>query len=70
MATTTVTVHAAPGRGRYTAEFSALPGRTFGPWDMPETIQQLRIAALLEPSEARDLVFDAALTGSATTTTG
>lgn len=68
MPVSTVTVRAR--RGRYTAEFSALPGRTFGPWDMPEMIQDLRISALLEPHEARDLVFDATVTGSATTNTG
>ncbi|MCX4826637.1 hypothetical protein OG883_44155 [Streptomyces sp. NBC_01142] len=68
MSAPTVTVHAA--RGRYTAEFSALPGRTFGPWDMAEMIQDLTISALLEPREARDLVFDAAVKGAATTGTG
>jgi hypothetical protein len=68
MSAPTVTVRAT--RGRYTAEFSALPGRIFGPWDMAEMIQDLRISALLEPLEARDLVFDAAVEGAATTSTG
>ncbi|MFJ4342639.1 hypothetical protein [Streptomyces sp. NPDC088915] len=46
---------------RYTSEFSALPGRTFGPWDFPEMVQDLTISALLEPRAARDLVMDAAV---------
>ncbi|MFF9436712.1 hypothetical protein ACF1BP_23600 [Streptomyces sp. NPDC014735] len=68
MSDLTVTVRA--DRGRYTAEFSVLPARIFGPWDMPETIQELRVSALLEPREARDLVFDASVTGAATRATG
>lgn len=68
MSAQTVTVHA--DRGRYTAQFSVLPGRTFGPWDMPEMIQELRVSALLDPREARDLVFDATVAGSATVPTG
>ncbi|MFE7485139.1 hypothetical protein [Streptomyces sp. NPDC057552] len=68
MSAQAVTVHAA--RGLYTAQFSALPGRTFGPWDMPEMIQELRVSALLDPRDARDLVFDAAVTGTATAPTG
>ncbi|MET9778993.1 hypothetical protein ABZ023_32885 [Streptomyces sp. NPDC006367] len=58
----TVTVCAV--RGRYTAEFSVLPGRTFGPWDMHRMLQELR--GLLDPFEARNLVFDAAIEGTAT----
>ncbi|MBQ0890000.1 hypothetical protein KBZ94_34610 [Streptomyces sp. RM72] len=68
MSAQTVTVRAV--RGRYTAQFSALPGRTFGPWDMPEMIQELRISALLDAHEARDLVFDAAVAGTVTAPTG
>jgi hypothetical protein len=55
--------------GRYLVTFSRLPGQTFGPWDMPETVQDLRVSALLDPREARDLVLDAAVNGSATTET-
>ncbi|MFK0047771.1 hypothetical protein ACIQU4_27520 [Streptomyces sp. NPDC090741] len=54
---------------RYVSEFSALPGRTFGPWDFPEMIRDLRVSALLAPLAARDLVMDAAVYGTATTTT-
>ncbi|WP_331746257.1 hypothetical protein OG923_32975 (plasmid) [Streptomyces halstedii] len=68
MSAQTVTVHA--DCGRYTAQFSALPGRTFGPWDMSEMIQELRVSALLVPREARDLVFDATVAGAATVPTG
>ncbi|MER0477120.1 hypothetical protein ABR737_01900 [Streptomyces sp. Edi2] len=68
MPVSTVTVHA--NRRRYTAEFSALPGRVFGPWDMTEMIQDLRVSALLDPRAARDLVFDATVAGSATANTG
>ncbi|TLQ39204.1 hypothetical protein [Streptomyces marianii] len=64
MSTPTVTVHGS--NGRYTCEFSALPGRTFGPWDLIETIQELKISALLSAREARDVVFDAAVNGTAT----
>lgn len=67
MAAPTVTVRAT--NGRYISEFSALPGRTFGPWDMPEMIQDLTVSALLDRREARDLVFDAAVDGAATTET-
>jgi len=51
---------------RFALSFSALPGRSFGSWDFPETVGQLRVAALLSPVEARDLVMDAAVNGSAT----
>lgn len=54
---------------RFTSEFSVLPGRKFGPWDMPEMIRDLTVSALLSPMEARNLVFDAAVKGSATTET-
>ena len=68
MSKATVTVRK---RGeRFTSEFSALPGRTFGPWDMPEMIRDLKISALLSAVDARNLVFDAAAQGSATAETG
>ncbi|MER5482588.1 hypothetical protein ABT024_05140 [Streptomyces sp. NPDC002812] len=63
----TVTVRTA-GK-RYVSEFSQLPGRTFGPWDMTEMIRDLTVSALLEQSAARDLVMDAAAHGAATTNT-
>ncbi len=40
-------------RGRYYEEFSKLPGRTYGPFGFAEVIRDLRIAALLEPADAR-----------------
>ncbi|MEX5635771.1 hypothetical protein [Parafrankia sp. FMc2] len=51
---------------RYTVEFSALPGKKFGPWDYRETQRDLTVSALLEPTEARALVLDAFVEGSAT----
>lgn len=55
---------------RFRAEFSALPGRVFGPWDMAEMIQDLTISALLPRLDARTLVMEAAVKGSATAETG
>ena len=52
---------------KYVCEVSQLPGQTFGPWDMPEMIQDLTISALLTPLQARDVVMDAAIHGEATT---
>jgi hypothetical protein len=66
MSTVTVT---SPRKGRFTVTFSKLPGRTFGPWGFAETVTDLRISALLEHRETRDLVMDAAVSGSATTDT-
>jgi len=57
-ASPTVTVTYA--RKRWTLEFSKLPGQTFGPYDLPEAAGQLRVAALLEPLAARELLLDAA----------
>ena len=54
---------------RFVSEFSALPGRTFGPWGMAEMIQDLQVSALLPALDARDLVFDAAVLGEATADT-
>ena len=51
---------------KVTSEFSALPGRQFGPWTMAEMIRDLTVSALLTRLEARDLVLDAAVKGSAT----
>lgn len=54
---------------RFRSSFSLLPGKSFGPWELSEMIQDLTISALLSPREARDLVFDAAVHGSATAAT-
>lgn len=51
---------------RFVTSFSALPGRTFGPWDFAETVRDLTVSALLPPRAARDLVLDAHAAGSAT----
>ncbi|WP_185902967.1 hypothetical protein, partial [Streptomyces sp. WAC05292] len=63
--TVTVTRHGT----RYVSEFSQLPGRSFGPWDMAEMIRDLTFSALLDRPAARDLVMDAHVQGSATTNT-
>lgn len=55
---------------RFTSQFSVLPGRTFGPWEMAEMIRDLTVSALLTPMQARDLVIDASAHGSATNVTG
>jgi hypothetical protein len=65
----TVTVRYDPGHRAWLVEFSKLPGRTFGPWDFGETVRDLRVSALLEPVEARNLVMDATAAGTATTET-
>lgn len=65
MATVTVTRR----RGRYYSKFSALPGREFGPYSLDEIIRDLQVSAFLPAAAARDLVFDAAVTNSATTET-
>lgn len=65
MRTVTVTAKGS----RYAVSFSALPGRSFGPWEFAETVRDLRVSALLTPMEARDLVMDAA-GGSATRAVG
>ncbi|WP_432091431.1 hypothetical protein [Streptomyces sp. NRRL F-5630] len=54
-------------RRRFVCEYSQLPGRVFGPWDLPEMVRDLRIAALLPGLDARDLVLEASAKGSATT---
>jgi len=51
---------------RYKLSFSKLPGKSFGPYEFTEAIRDLRISALLEPMDARNLVMDAAVEGSAT----
>lgn len=63
----TVTVRAVSNG--YVSEFTALPGKTFGPWDMPEMIRDLTLSALLSPPAARDLVMDASANGTATAET-
>lgn len=55
---------------RFVSSFSSLPGRTFGPFALGEMVRDLRVAALLTASQARDLVLDAAVKGSATTQCG
>lgn len=50
-------------RDRFTVSFSALPGRTFGPWSFAETVRDLQVSALLTAREARDLVLDADASG-------
>jgi len=50
---------------RFVSEFSQLPGRKFGPYDFAEMIRDLRVAALLTPLEARDLVMEASVNGKA-----
>lgn len=54
-------------RDRFVVTFSALPGRTFGPWNFAETVRDLRVSALLTAREARDLVLDADASGKAET---
>ena len=51
---------------RFVSAYSALPGREFGPFDFAEMIRDLRVAALLTPQTAFDLVCDASVNGSAT----
>jgi hypothetical protein len=54
----------------FTLEFSKLPARDFGPYSFTEAVRDLRVSALLEPLAARNLVLDAATSGTATTETG
>lgn len=58
----TVTVTRKP-HGRFVMSFSALPGRTFGPWGFAETVRDLQVSALLSAREALNLVLDAAAEG-------
>lgn len=71
MATVTVTSSAAMGSSgkEWTLEFSRLPGQKFGPYGFTEVIGQLRIAALLSPLDARNLVMDAVTQGTVTAET-
>lgn len=55
---------------RYVAAYSKLPGKTFGPFDLPEMVRDLRVAALLSPMDARNLVLEAHEKSSATTKCG
>lgn len=63
--TVTVTRQGKLGRDRFQVAFSALPGRTFGPWDFARTVQDLTVSALLSPLDARDLVMEAGALGHA-----
>jgi hypothetical protein len=54
---------------RFSISFSKLPKQDFGPYDLTEAVRDLRISALLSPIEARNLVMDAAVDGTATTET-
>jgi hypothetical protein len=49
--------------------FSKLPRQAWGPYSLGETIRELTVSALLDPVTARNLVFEAATEGSATTET-
>lgn len=62
----TVTVTYA--RKHWSLAFSKLPGQKFGPYDLPGAVGQLRVAALLEPIDARNLVLDAAAADDHTAT--
>lgn len=62
----TVTVTRRPC-GEFVIRFSRLPGQTFGPWEFAETVRDLTVSALLEPIDARNLVIEASVHGSATT---
>jgi hypothetical protein len=62
----TVTVTYA--RKHWSLAFSKLPGQKFGPYDLPGAVGQLRVAALLEPIDARNLVLNAAAADDHTAT--
>jgi hypothetical protein len=68
--TVTVTTTQRTGLPRFTVEFSALPGRVFGPHNFTETAHDLHIAALLSLADARNLILDAHNQGSATRAVG
>ena len=51
---------------RFVSEFSKLPGQVFGPYDFAEIVSDLRVSAFLAPLDARNLVMDAAVNGTAT----
>ncbi len=51
---------------RFLAAYSELPGKVFGPFDLSEMVRDLRVAALLSPMDARNLVLEAHDKGSAT----
>jgi hypothetical protein len=70
MDTVTVT-KVKPRKGpRVTLAFSKLSGQTFGPYPWGEAITDLTISALLSRVDARALVFDAIVVGSATREVG
>jgi hypothetical protein len=68
--TVTVTTTQRTGLPRFTVEFSALPGKKFGPQNFTETAHDLHIAALLSLADARNLILDAHNQGSATCAVG
>jgi hypothetical protein len=70
METTRNTVTVTYAGSSYKLRFSRLPDTEFGPYDFAEAIGQLRVAALLDPIPARDLVLDANAEGSATASVG
>lgn len=55
---------------RYFAQYSQLPGRTFGPFPFEEMVRDLFIAALLPMQAARDLVLAASSGSPASSSTG
>lgn len=54
---------------RITLHFSALPGKTYGPYPWNEAIGQAEFAALLSRLDARSLILDALVDGEATAET-
>jgi hypothetical protein len=54
----------------FVSSFSPLPGRTFGPYGFAEMVRDLTVSALLSPLDARTIVCDAAVDGSATSPMG
>lgn len=65
MATVTVTKRG----NKFVSRFSALPGRTFGPWSRNEMVLDLTVSALLTATAARGLVNQATDAGTATVPT-
>lgn len=55
---------------RYFAQYSQLPGRSFGPFSFDEMVRDLFIAALLPMPAARALVLSAAPGAPASSPTG
>lgn len=55
---------------RYFAQYSQLPGRSFGPFSFEEMVRDLFIAALLPMPAARALVLSASSGAPASSPTG